>query len=81
MTKKMEKIIETYKEKLETAKWLYENGHYDFNEFQEETLKECCRLETMITTMFHYNLLSEKDFTEVTNIPFRKRCEITESVM
>ena len=64
MTKKMQKIIKTYEERLDTAVYTYEKGFCTYEEAREELRTEENRLTEMMTSMYFYSLLSDTDFRD-----------------
>lgn len=76
MTKKMEKIVATMQQKMETIAWEYEHKFIDFGELQKSLHREWGQFDEMRTGMFHYNLISDKDFLDTTNKAFDYAQEI-----
>ena len=65
MTKKMSNIIAKYTEKLESAFFLFKTLEtYDIKKLRKETYDLEVEFEKMITSMMHYDLISDKDFGE-----------------
>ena len=64
MTKKMEKIVETMKDKIDTIAWLYEQKFVDSTYLIEESMRRVEEFNSMKDGMFIYHLISEEDFTE-----------------
>lgn len=65
MTKKMSNIIAKYTEKLESEFFLFKTLEtYDIKKLRKETYNLEVEFEKMITSMMHYDLISDKDFGE-----------------
>lgn len=71
MTQKTQKLINTYSEKLDLEINLFELG---FSTYEKAylNLKELEKdFEKLICTMYHYNLISEKDFRESSGLSWK----------
>ena len=71
MTKKTQNIIETYKEKLETHLFLNHNGFCNWEKSYDNMMKEQHQLENMLSSMFFYSLISNKDHDALCHVPSR----------
>ncbi len=81
MTKKMEKIVDTMKEKMNDVAWMYEQKYIDFTELQNRTMELVNQFEDMKSGMYHYNLISEKDFDETTHTAWKYRNSIINKII
>ena len=64
MTKKMEKIIKQYEEKLTLPAIGYKMEILTFEEAKKELNDIYEQFDELRTAMYHYNMISEKDFLE-----------------
>ena len=62
MTKKAEKILNELNENFETNVFLYREDIIDYEQCYCELQVEKDRCMAMVSHMFHYHLLCEKDF-------------------
>lgn len=67
--------MEAYNSKMESVYDTYRFGYCDRKGCMQDLAKECDRMETMLSNMFHFDLISEKDYTEVAGIPSKVRCK------
>lgn len=81
MSKKAIKMLDEYKSKLDMIVFEYEKGFSDFSKSQKNAMEEMKRFENMISSMYHFNLLSEKDYMEFTNVPFKLECEVVDKIL
>ena len=62
MTKKMAAIVSKYQDKVNLWVSLFEKGHSSIVEAMEDIKYEMECFDELRTNMYHYDLLSEKDF-------------------
>lgn len=65
MTKKAQKILKEFEEKLQMVDWMYEKEFYDMPKHNKEYRDECNQFQEMISGMLHFNMLSQSDFSEL----------------
>ena len=65
MSRKVNDLLKKYEDKLDTCLWLYSKGMNDWNEFISDVYDREKEFDGLVTNMFHYDLLSEKDFREL----------------
>lgn len=64
MTKKMEKMVNSLRDKMDTYTYLYEIKVIDFKKAMNNIYDERDEFDNMISSMFHFGVISENDFTE-----------------
>lgn len=64
MTKKMSEITKKLNHNMETIVWLYDHNIITYEKAREELREEEKAFNELRSSMFHYGLLSEKDFME-----------------
>lgn len=70
MTKKTQKIVETYESKLDLYVTLYRENFRNLESTFDWIREENNKFEAMLSSMFSYNLISENDYRELTLIPY-----------
>lgn len=81
MTKKAEAIYNKYCDKLELALYMYSNHNYTFAELQKEFGYLEKQFKEMVSGMYHYNLLSEKDYDELFTLGFTTPCNMMNKLL
>ena len=67
MTKKLEKIVAKYNEKLEVEVFMFEKGFNNIDEAMDKLKAKRKEFFALIENMYFYDLLSEKDFLFANN--------------
>ena len=75
MTKKMEKLVNKYYEKMDSTVSVYKMGLFDKQEAIELIQREEKQFNELRFSMFAYDLLSEKDLMETTHTGTKKLFE------
>ena len=68
--KKLNKLMASYESKLEPYVWLYHKKIVNFSKAYDYMFSECKKLEDLLLNMFHFGLISEKEYEEVVHVPF-----------
>lgn len=75
MTKKAQKMVETYKERLDMTVFSYKQCFVTFDDALIELKKEQEMFENLKTSMYYYGMLSENEHTELVHTPHTLRDE------
>lgn len=70
MTKKMENIVKKYEERMDLVVFAYRENLTTFEKAIKEVDKEEEQFDQLITGMYFYNLISEKDMRESMSIRY-----------
>lgn len=81
MTQKTANLVAKYEEKILTEYFLYEKGYICFEELQKNTRNRCKEFELMLSGMFTYHLISQKDHEELCCVPWHIRDKIIDKAI
>lgn len=69
MTKKVEKIVKTYEEKLDMQVFIFRENICDLETVLKNIREERAMFQNMLSSMFLYYLISKADYEELVYIP------------
>lgn len=81
MTKKTTTLVNKYQERINAEVWMFENGFIDFDKAHERIVKEEKMFEEMLTSMYYYGMISDKDHKELSCIPSNIRFEADDKLL